>query len=186
MYKRYKEVLIDCDGCITDTVKAVVSLYNEDFKAYDKFTYINWWEINTWDFKECSCAAPGFIDTYFNQQRFFDKLEFMPLAKETIMEIQEFYKVKIVSHGFSPNLRLKEVWVEENLPGVEFIGVNLKKCKDKSCIDMEDCFFMDDNSKNLFTCNAKDKACFGDIYSWNSDWNGKRLLNWTDVRNYLL
>ena len=74
---------------------------------------------------------------------------------------------------------------DENL-GLEMIGVNLKKHKDKSHIDMSNGFFLDDSSKNVITSNAKYKAVFGDIYPWNQDWNGLRLLNWTDVLRYLL
>ena len=66
------------------------------------------------------------------------------------------------------------------------IGVNLKKYKDKSHINMKKGFFLDDNSKNVLTSNAKDKAVFGEKYQWNEDWNGLRLCNWTDVLRYLL
>lgn len=186
MLKGVKTIFFDFDGCIANTIEAIVSLYNEDFVAYKKFQPIKWWDINTWDFKECMCASREYINTYFNQPRFFNRLEFMPNAKETIEEIKGFYDIKIITHGFKPNLRLKKQWIENNLPGIEMIGVNLKKYKDKSHIDMSDGFFLDDSSGNIRTSNAKYKAVFGDIYSWNEDWAGKRLCNWEDVRRELL
>ena len=62
----------------------------------------------------------------------------------------------------------------------------MKKHNDKSHIDMSDSIFIDDSYKNLATSNAKEKICFGDKYSWNEQWEGKRLLNWMEVRDYLL
>lgn len=174
------------DGVIVNTIKTIVSLYNDDFFYYKKFRYVNWREVNTWDFKECACASAEYINTYFNQPRFFRQLELMPYAEQVINTLTEVYKVKIVTHGFNPNLRLKQEWVNEHFPKIELSGVNLKKHKDKSCIDMTDGFFLDDNANNVGTCNAMDRAVFGDIYSWNENWKGRRLMNWTDVEKYLL
>lgn len=186
MLKNIDTIYLDFDGVIVDTIACITSLYNEDFSRYKNYVPVNWWEVNTWDFKECSCASREYINTYFNQPRFFERLQFMPGAKGTLYKLKEKYEVKIVTHGFSPNLRLKDEWCKKHLPGIDVIGVNLKKYSDKSCVDMSNGFFMDDNSKNVLTCNAKDKAIFGDVYSWNVDWIGRRLCNWTDVERYLL
>ena len=185
MLKRIDTLYIDFDCCLVDTIQCIISLYNEDFQYYKKFQPVNWWEVNTWDFAECSCASKEYINTYFNQKRFFDRLEFMPNAEESVNILREYYDVKIVTHGYSPNLIGKKIWIDEHL-GLEMIGVNLKKYKDKSHIDMKNGFFLDDNSKNVLTSNAKDKAVFGEKYQWNEDWNGLRLCNWTDVLRYLL
>lgn len=186
MLKNIDTIFTDFDGVVVDTVACITSLYNEDFMYYKNFVPVNWWEVNTWDFQECNCANKEYINTYFNQPRFFKRLEFMPGTREAIYKLMERYKVKIVTHGFSPNLRLKEEWCKKNLPNIEVIGVNLKEYKDKSCVDMRNGFFLDDNSKNVQTCNAIDRAVFGDVYSWNEDWIGRRLWNWTDVERYLL
>ena len=172
----------DWDGCIVNTIKAITDLYNEDFQYYKKFNYINWIDVNTWDFAECSCASPEYINTYFNQQRFFDRLEYMDWAKEILDELKDNYDITIVSSGYSPNLRAKEIWIRKNLPYCDFIGVNLKEYKDKSHVDMSsDVIFIDDSANNLITSNAKLKICFGDKYPWNKDWTGIRCANWNDI-----
>ena len=80
----------------------------------------------------------------------------MPDAYNSIMLLARKYDVYIVSHGYSPNLKLKENWIKNNLPfGVEFIGVNLKKHSDKSCVDMSDGIFIDDKLSNIKSSNAK-------------------------------
>lgn len=176
-------IYLDFDGCIVNTIAAITSLYNEDFRYYDNYRPVNWYDVESWDFSECNCASREYIENCFNQKRFFDRLEFMPWAKEVITILQKIYNITVVSHGHTPNLKLKENWIKENLPGVKFIGVNLKDHKDKSCVDMTGVAFIDDNYLNLKTSNAKYKYCFGDKYVWNKDWYGNRLYNWTDVYN---
>ena len=176
------KIYVDFDGTIVNTVSCIVSLYNEDFKYYKKFVPIKWWEVNTWDFTECNCATPEYINTYFNQQRFFNGLEYMDWAKEILDKLNnENYDITIVSSGYSPNLIAKSLWINSNIPYCKFIGVNLKEYKDKSHIDMSDGIFIDDSSNNLITSNAKINICFGDEYVWNKDWTGIRCVNWHDA-----
>lgn len=181
-----KTIYIDFDNTLVDTIKTIVSLYNEDFEYYKKFHHVNWWEIDSYDFKELTCASKEYINIYFNTPRFFYELEFMPDAHEIIDELGKVYQVKIVSMGYSPNLKQKEEWINQYLFYPEFIGVNMKKYKDKSHIDMSDGILIDDSVHMLETSNAQEKYCFGDIYSWNKDWTGKRLMNWTDIAHLLL
>ena len=178
-------LFIDFDGCIVNTIKTICDLYNEDFKYYKKFHPVKWWEVNTWDFRECNCAAPEYINTYFNQQRFFDRVEYMDWAKNILDKLSERYDITIVSSGYSPNLKAKEIWINNNLPYCEFIGVNLKKYKDKSHVDMSNGIFIDDSMNNLVTSNAKIKVCFGEIYPWNENWNGIRCYNWHELDKFI-
>ena len=62
--------------------------------------------------------------------------------------------------------------------------MNFKEYDDKSHIDMSGGVYIDDNMKNLNT-NAKENICFGSIYEWNKDWEGKRCFNWYEVEKYL-
>lgn len=178
-------------GCIVDTIAAIVELYNDDFQYYKKFKKIYPEDIDTWDFKECSCASTKFINTYFNTKRFFEYLKFMPDAYNSIMLLARKYDVYIVSHGYSPNLKLKENWIKNNLPfGIEFIGVNLKKHSDKSCVNMSDGVFIDDKLSNIKSSNAKKNILFGKEYSWNIDnsdnKNYIRCFTWNEVLYELL
>lgn len=179
------KIFLDYDGCIVNTIKCICSLYNEDFQYYKNFIHINWWEVNTWDFAECNCATPEYINTYFNQQRFFDRIEYMDWAEKILDILNKYFEITIVSSGYLPNLIAKEKWVKEHLPYCSFIGVNLKEYKDKSHIDMSDSIFIDDSANNLKTSNAAIKICFGDEYPWNNKWKGIRCNNWHEVENYI-
>ena len=166
-------------------------MYNDDFQYYKKFKKIYPEDIDTWDFKECSCASTKFINTYFNTKRFFEHLKFMPDAYNSIMLLTRKYDVYIVSHGYSPNLKLKENWIKNNLPFcIEFIGVNLKKHSDKSCVNMSDGVFIDDKLSNIKSSNAKKNILFGKEYSWNIDNSDDksyvRCFTWNEILYELL
>lgn len=180
------KIYCDADGVLLNSIAAICSMYNDDFKYYDNFTPVKWWEVDTWAFKECNCANRNQIVSYFQQPRFFRTVTYMDWAKEVLDELKNEYEIVIVSLGKVPNLRAKEEFFKENLPYCTFIGVNSEIYPDKSHIDMSDgILFLDDVSANLRTSNAIIRACFGDEYSWNEDWNGLRLKNWNDVRKFI-
>ena len=172
---------IDFDNTIVNTNKAICSLYDEDFKWYKKYKKVDWSLIDTWDFEELTCASKEYINYYFNQPRFFNRLEFMDNAFEVLLMLYEKYNITIVSMGYSPNLKGKEKWCEKHIPFLKREFINLKKFSDKSHIDMSDGILIDDSTKNLKTSNAKMKICFGDETGWNNNWNGLRCNNWYDV-----
>lgn len=183
--RKIKKLYVDFDGVIVNTIAAIVTMYNDDFKYYKDYKPVKWWKVKTWNFAECSCATPEYIDKYFNQPRFFNRLTYMDWAKEILNELKNTYKITIVSAGYSPNLYGKSIWIKDKLPFCEFIGVNLKEHEDKSCVDMSDGIFIDDSFHNLSTSNALFNICFGDEYAWNKDWKGVRCKNWHDVRDLL-
>lgn len=179
------KLYIDIDNTLIDSIQAICDLYNQDFCYYKDFVPVHACEINTYEFKELKCAKHKTIDQYFNQPRFFDQVQFMPYAKEVLDNLKWKYEIILVSMGYSPNLRAKEVWIKENIPYAAFVGCDMKKHKDKSHIDMANSIFIDDSANNLRTSNARYKIVFGDEYPWNKDWEGKRCYNWLDVERIL-
>lgn len=178
------KLYLDFDGVIVDTVAAIVSCYNEDYRYYKKFREIHPSEIDTYGFHELELASKHYVDHLFNRPRLFERLQFMDNAEEVLNILKENYEICIVSLTYSPNARLKEEWIEKHMPYVnpENIHlVNMKKYHDKSHINMSDGTFLDDSSRILRNTNAKRKYLFGDVYSWNSDWDGDRLHNWYEV-----
>lgn len=176
-----KKLFVDFDGVLSNTIKTICMLYDDDFQYYRDYKRVDWSEIETWDFTELNCANREYIDKYFNQPRFFRNIECMPWAKETMNKLSGLYDITIVSMGYRPNLIGKQKWVNDNFSDCDFIGVNFKEYDDKSHIDMSDGIFIDDSAKNLETSNAGLKICFGDEYEWNKDWTGIRCANWCDV-----
>lgn len=195
-----RKLFLDFDNTIVNTTEAIVYLYNNDFKYYKDFQQVDWHTVNTYDFKECKLASREYINTYFNQPRFFKYLDFMPPRKIgfgfTLSNVQsylnvlkELFDITIVSLGCNPNLKGKIKWLENNYldkeHGFNFIGVDMKKYKDKSHIDMSGGILVDDNASMLETSNASTKICFGDVHSWNDTWKGLRAKDWKEL-TYML
>lgn len=193
---RKSKLYLDFDGVVTNSISAIVSLYNEDFRAYPDFKFILPEEIHTWNFEECNCATSDVFDVYFNTPRFFEKLKFMNHAGTILWLLSYRFDFTIVSHGNTPNLALKEKWINKeikpltwgNHTRVNFIGVDFKDYSDKSHVDMSDGIFVDDSYKNLLTSNAKHKIVFGKVFPWNEE-NEKadeehkyvRCENWVEL-----
>lgn len=175
-----RDLFIDLDGVCYDTIGRICALYNEDFQYYDGFERIKSEQITSWDFNELRLTTKSYIDYYFCQPRFFEKLKLMPFVITYIDRlICDGYKVTFISKGEKPNLRLKDIWIKDNLPLCNYIGVPIHQ--DKSIIDMGGCIFIDDSISNLSTSNADYKICFGKVYPWNADWEGIRCKDWFNV-----
>ena len=106
--------------------------------------------------------------------------------KEVLDRLKEKYEIIIISMGACPNLFGKEIWIKDNLPSTKFIGIDMKKHKDKSHVDMSGAVLIDDEKRYLDSSNAKMKICFGEKYEWNECWKGIRCFNWAELENYLM
>lgn len=180
------KLFLDADGVIVNLIKAVVDCYNEDFSSHPDYVPVNWYDIETWDFRELSLTTKKKIYSYFDSERFFDKLEFLENAYEVINRLSENFDIYIVTMGSKKNLELKEKWFKKHLPFVTFIGCDTSKYKYKSHIDMSNGAFVEDRADNLENSNAAVKILYGDIYEWNCKWNGIRCFNWYEVEKLLI
>ena len=178
-------IFVDFDGVIVNTVKAIVSMYNEDYKYYKGFEEIDYKTVNTWGFSELILADEKTIDHYFNRERFFNCLEFMTGAHVVLEELAKKHDVYVVSMGYSPNLLGKQEWLGKNMPFVKFIGCNYKEYPDKSHIDMKDGVFIDDLATNLDTSNAKYRILYGKSFSWNEGWEGIHIESWLGIFEFI-
>lgn len=183
-----EDLIIDFDGCIGNSVKRIVSLYDSDYRLYPDYKQIHWTVIDSWNFEELTLISREHINHYFEQERFFDnKLDFMENAKEVITKLSERFNISVCTMGFGNNLKFKEAWLRKHFPFLkEFIGVDMREYENKSHIDMSDAIFIDDCSNNLVTSSAKKKILYGDDYSWNRGYEGLRCWNWTEVEKELI
>ena len=187
--KKKPTAFIDLDCVTLETVQCVVSMYDEDFNDKPEYKKVDWTKIDSWDFLELSLADKETIDGYFNQRRFFDRVEMVHEAKESIDYLSNFYNIVFVSHGEDLNLHLKKKYIKKHFPYAKFIGVKLSEHHDKSCVNMsgKDNVFIDDMPKNILGSNADIRICFGKDYEWNKDFESDldngiyRLYDWNSV-----
>lgn len=185
---------------MVDTISSICNIYNEDFKAYPGFQKINPKQVQTWNFEECNCASSDVFDMYFNTPRFFENLQFMEHADTILWLLSYQFNFTIVSHGNTPNLKLKNEWIIKNFKHfignskmmnnayINFIGVNFKDHADKSHVDMSGSIFVDDSYKNLLTSTASHKIVFGEVFPWNEEnesatgeYKYVRCKNWIEL-----
>lgn len=186
-----KTLFIDFDGTIVNSIKSVVSMYNEDYKLYPNYNRIPWQQISTWEFKELKAAKADQFKLYFGQQRFFDRVEFMPDAKKVLEKLSEKYNIAVVSIGNAANLNGKENWLKKHMPYANLIGIDIDSYEDKGHIDMSEGIFIDDRADYLESSNAKIKICYGKIYPWNKDFysdgiNKFECFNWKEIEKVLI
>lgn len=184
-----RELYIDFDSTIVNSIKRICEMYNDEYINHPKFKPAKWYLVEQWDFKDqCPLAPKGLITYYFNREDFFnEKLEFMENAKEILYKIDTKFDIFVPSLGYSANLEYKECWLKNNLTFIkEFIPCDFNEYDDKKHIDMSNGIIIEDNAKNLESSNANIKICYGDIYDWNKNWNGKRCWNWYEVYNFLM
>lgn len=181
-----KKIYVDLDGTTFNTIKRIVELYDLDFNNYPNYKQVHWTEINSWEFTELKCTNREYINEYFDDERFFNNLDFMDNADVILNSLSKTYEIIFISMGTDKNLLLKEKWIKKYFPFAKFIGCNFSEYKDKAHINMSDGILIDDSYNNLLTSNAKVKICFGDIYKWNEENTYERCYNWIDVASYII
>lgn len=183
-----RKLYLDFDNTIVNTTKRICEMYNEDFKNHPKFREAKWYLVNKYDFSDqCPLMNKETLMKYFDQERFFTGLEYMENALEIIHKLNEHFSIYIISLGNAKNLSIKERWIYDNLPFInKFIGCNFNNVNDKAHIDLSDSILIDDCSNNLITSNAQLKILYGDLYDWNTDWNGIRKWNWYEIYDFLI
>lgn len=161
-----RTLYVDFDNTIVNTIKTVVDLYTEKFKKEKGFKYVDWIDVNTYDFDELNLLTKRDLNNFFNSEEFFDRCEFHHFAKEVLKDLSYIYDIKICSLGTKSNLDGKKKFIKKHLPFVkEFIGIDSIKNTDKSSICMKKAYFIDDRADMLESSGAKVKICFGDEYS---------------------
>lgn len=190
-----KKIFIDIDNTITNSTKAFCHCYNLFYNFESDFVPADYQLVDKWDFcDQCTLIkSTNEVERIFGMQTFFANLEFINSnTKEILQKLNEKYHIILTSIGSYQNISLKSDWVHKNLPFIKdsIFYVNGGSIMDKSIINMEyNSFFIDDVSKNLNSVKSvqqSHKICFGDIHSWNKNWNGVRCLDWDDIGKKLL
>ena len=183
-----QKLFLDFDGVIVDSVKAYCDLYNEEFKVYKNFNKANYKKVNKWNFSDQCPLAVSYIENMFSSYKFFDLLKLMDNNTiQIIKELQNKYKVIVCSIGTPENISYKASWIKDilNIDDMILIAKN-NAAIGKSIIDMSESIIIDDHEDNLITSNANMKICFGETKSWNKNWKGIRVNNWSELKEFLL
>lgn len=183
-----RNLFLDFDGTIVNSIKAYCNVYNNKWKNHKDFKEANPDDVYYWDMRDV-CPLEHDIEGAFASPDFFKNLEFMNiLTRYYIKELQQAYNIIICTIGSHYNIHHKSKWIANNLPFIENAIYLVNRSNgnvkmDKSLPNMEDGIIVDDNIKNLETSNAKYKIIFGKEYDFNLDKDNKywRASNWEQL-----
>lgn len=186
------KLFLDFDNTIVNATKSFCSSYNTIYRHNSKFVPADWTKVHKYNFG-CQCkllnGSPDVLEI-FETDMFFNRLDFFdPNTYEVLKELSEKYQIIVVTLGTLLNLSKKAIWLRNKLPFIkDHILLNNDNVEmNKSIVQMQGSYFIDDVSSNLYSTNAEYKFLFGkDDFEWNRDWIGDKLANWTEVGNRLL
>jgi 5'(3')-deoxyribonucleotidase len=182
---KIKGLAIDFDEVMVETINAVVSILNEDYKLN-----VNPSDVNSWNFDDVYPNIPlEVINNVFIDKRFFERVKLKPNTIEVLKTINQKYPIMVVTLGQIKNLKLKRNYLREKIENegiqIKFIGI-IEGKETKADIDLNGWLFLDDNQHNLEISNATEKILFENKPNaeWNNHWNGKRIQNITELLEY--
>lgn len=180
---------IDIDNVLIDTTQTIVEMYDEDFGFNKEYVKIPYEKVTSYGFDELELLSKSRAMNYFSTPRFFNHIHIIPGAMDAIEYlVDNGHEIVFISLGTDGNLIGKKKLIDEleecyGVP-MRFIGLDSFKYKDKSAIDMFGGVLIDDELRNLSNSTASFTICFGD-YSWNSSWDGYRMSNWEEIKDFL-
>lgn len=188
MIKNVKEIFVDFDDTLTESLKSFCDVYN---KRYSK--QANWENIRQWNCKdECAELKDGELLDIFSSDLFFRNLKPKKFVNEVLTDLSCYYSITVVSIGTYDNCSKKAKYIKNNFPFVSksiLIASNKKNDlpMDKSFVNMKNGVLIDDVEKNLFSSNAKQKILFENVKctEWNKNWKGKRINSWQEIYKYI-
>ena len=173
----FDKIFVDVDGCLLDSVEAMVRLLNEKHGTNAKSS-----DIVSWNFNEVkSDLTTKDIEDLFNNPKFFEIVEFYDGAIEFLTKYR--HKIILFSKGNCDNIKHKREFFDAyGFSDITLIGFPLNISK--GFLDMQyngRSLFIDDCTTNLMDSNANLKVQFkpSDVDTeWSRDWNGMVIKNW--------
>lgn len=181
-----QKIYIDFDGVTVDHLEVLMSLYNKDYNQNIKKE-----DIQTWNMPELHLATKSQRLAYFEDDRFFEQLQFMPYFVDAVryLDRKGIYELHELTMGTPVNIKKKTEWLNSKIADIgvkiDIIALNSHIHRDKSCIDMTGAVLIDDKGINLITSNAEKKIVFGPEKNWNTDFNGDRMTCWSEIKKFL-
>ena len=170
------KIFCDADETLFNSIDSVLIQLNRRFSTNYTMS-----EVTEWDFKNIFPQITSIeIEEIFDSVEFFDNLTWKDGALDFIHKYYD--DITIVTCGNATNLYLKELFIRHWFPSIKFIGIE-STVMDKSSVDMSGGIMIDDNQKNLWSCNADYKILFENVprADWNDEWNGFYGKNWDEI-----
>lgn len=169
-----KHIYLDVDETLIDSIDAVLLQLNRRYGTDYKSN-----QVNTWNFTNLFPNITSIeIEEIFDSEEFFETVKWKDGAIDFVKRFHD--KITIVTCGNATNLYLKEKFIRNIFPNIDFIGLE-STVMDKSSVPMgQGDMMIDDNQDNLYSVDAEYKILFENIP--NADWNN----TWYENQNFWL
>lgn len=177
-------VYVDFDNTIVESNQKVIEILNDKYG-------LNKSEDDLEDYGYTSIAPITEEEKLgiFESDEFFSNLKFKSDFLKVLNKYDGKVKFIITTKGIAENLKKKEQWVKENIPGnVSFVGITNNSLSKKQ-VDMTNGIQIDDCTAALDT-NADIKILYKDNhnFNWQSNYNNTDILvvnTWLEIDDIL-
>lgn len=177
-------VYVDFDNTIVESNQKVIEILNDKYG-------LNKSEDDLEDYGYTSIAPITEEEKLgiFESDEFFSNLKFKSDFLKVLNKYDGRVKFIITTKGTAENLKKKEQWVKENIPGnVSFVGITNNSLSKKQ-VDMINGIQIDDCTAALDT-NADIKILYKDNhnFNWQSNYNNTDILvvnTWLEIDDIL-
>lgn len=171
-------LLIDMDAILANIFKYWLLLINND---YNESLTIS--KLTDWNVSNCTQNATyDQVMNYLKDPNFFEKLEPIPNAIETLKKLhEEGFDIWIVTappHGCKFAFSSKQAWVAKYAPFITEDRIIFTQHKDKVRGDI----LFDDAPHNL---NDFPNTAVALNYPFNKDYKGPRVQNWSEFYDFV-
>lgn len=177
-------VYVDFDNTIVESNQKVIEILNDKYG-------LNKSEDDLEDYGYASIAPITEEEKLgiFESDEFFSNLKFKSDFLKVLNKYDGKVKFVITTKGTAENLKKKEQWIKENIPGnISFVGITNNSLS-KRQVDMTNGIQIDDCTAALDT-NADIKILYKDNhnFNWQSNYNNTDILvvnTWLEIDDIL-
>ena len=177
-------VYVDFDNTIVESNQKVIGILNDKYG-------LNKSEDDLEDYGYTSIAPITEEEKLgiFESDEFFSNLKFKSDFLKVLNKYDGKVKFVITTKGTAENLKKKEQWIKENIPGnISFVGITNNSLS-KRQVDMTNGIQIDDCTAALDT-NADIKILYKDNhnFNWQSNYNNTDILvvnTWLEIDDIL-
>ena len=177
-------VYVDFDNTIVESNQKVIEILNDKYG-------LNKSEDDLGDYGYTSIAPITEEEKLgiFESDEFFSNLKFKSDFLKVLNKYDGKVKFVITTKGTAENLKKKEQWIKENIPGnISFVGITNNSLS-KRQVDMTNGIQIDDCTAALDT-NADIKILYKDNhnFNWQSNYNNTDILvvnTWLEIDDIL-
>jgi len=186
-------IILDFDNTIVNSAETIIRLYQKKVFKYEPIHR----EKIKWDFSPYipKMHLPWALNM-FQEQEFYDNLDFMDNAKEVLERLSKKHELVICTKKHPDGVSMNDQWIRNNLPFIDSVVYLRQDSFDKSLVGGNS-IILDDKIECLIEGNRKFRLLFGDYGYQDEYYNNEdikrhenyhkiiRIRDWLDFEKFI-